>query len=63
MIAFRFLSIAARRYSAQPDERAAAARMMLTNALRIAREHLGEKEAARITLETLSEDQRERARS
>lgn len=61
MIAFRFLSIAARRYSAEPASRPAAARMMLTNALRIAREHLGEKEAARVALETLTEDERGRA--
>lgn len=58
MIAFRFLSIASRRYSAEPDSRPAAARMMLTNALRIAREHLGETETARIALETLREDER-----
>jgi hypothetical protein len=61
MIAFRFLSIAARRYSAEPDGRNAAARMMLANALRIAKAHLGAKEAARVALETLTEDERGRA--
>jgi hypothetical protein len=61
MIAFRLLSIAARRYSAQPTERAAAARMMLTNALRIARVECGDIAAAKIALDTLSEDERAKA--
>lgn len=61
MIAFRFLSIATRKFSADPDNRAAAVRMILTNALRLARVYLGDKEAARITLDTLNEDDRGRA--
>lgn len=61
MIAFRLLSIASRRFSAEPDNRPAAARMMLTSALRIARAYLGDEEAARITLRTLTEDQKESA--
>jgi hypothetical protein len=61
VISFRLLSIAARRYSVEPEGRAAAARMMLTSALRLARHHLGDKEAAKLALDTLSEDERGRA--
>lgn len=61
MIAFRFLSIASRRFSAEPDNRPAAVRMILTNALRIARVYLGDKETVRIALETINEDERGRA--
>lgn len=58
MIAFHLLNIAARKYSADPSGRAAAARMMLINALRLARIHLSDKEAAKLTLDTLQEDAR-----
>lgn len=61
MIAFRLLSIAARKYSAEPAGRSAAARMMLVNALRLARAHLGDKEVAKLALDTLKEDERAKA--
>ena len=61
MIAFRFLSIASRRFSAEPDNRPAAARMMLSSVLRIARVYLGDEETARIAVRTLTEDHKENA--
>lgn len=44
MIAFRLLNIAARRYSADTENRGAAVRAMLINAVRLARAEIGERE-------------------
>ncbi len=55
MIAFRLLSIASRKYAAQPDEREAAARVMALNALRLAVHHLGRREAAKLAMEAVQE--------
>lgn len=53
MIAFRLLSIASRKYAGQPDERAAASRLIALNGVRLAVAHLGVREAAKVVLEAL----------
>ncbi|WP_133254290.1 hypothetical protein [Phenylobacterium deserti] len=53
MIFPRFISIALRKYSAQPESRDAACRMLLMNAVRLCVAHLGRKKAAELVLEAL----------
>ena len=55
MIFPRFISIALRRYTAEPESRDASVRMMLRNVVRLCCAHLGKEEAAKIALEALSE--------
>ena len=55
MILPRLLSIALRKYTAEPDNRDSAVKMLLRNAVRLCAHHLGEKETAGIALETLTE--------
>ena len=57
MILPHLISIAMRRYAAEPQGRDAAARMLLLNATRLAVHHLGRKEAAQIALAALYEKQ------
>jgi hypothetical protein len=55
MILPRLLSIALRKYTAEPESRDSAVRMLLTNAVRLCAFHLGDKEAARVALNALTE--------
>jgi hypothetical protein len=57
MIYPRLLSIALRKYTAEPETRGAAVRMLLTNAVRLCMAHLGQTETAKIALQALSENQ------
>lgn len=63
MIYLRFVSIAVRRYGAEPESRDSLAAMMARNALRICIHHLGRPQAAKIALETLTEDDNTRAQA
>lgn len=56
MICVRMASIALRKYTALPQERGAAVRMLLRNAVRMCVAHLGGQEAAKIALEALTEE-------
>lgn len=56
MISVRFASIALRNYTARPEEREPAVRMLLRSALRMCVAHLGSQEAAKIAFETLTEN-------
>lgn len=51
----RMISIAVRKYAANPADREPAVRMLTRNALRLAMEHLGPEQAASLALETLQE--------
>lgn len=53
----RMISIAIRKYSAQPNDREPAVRMLLRNAVRLAIAHLGREQAASIALAALREGQ------
>lgn len=63
MIPLRFIAIGLRRYSAMPDDRKAAAALILRNAIRLAAHELSPQDAARIALDTLTEDDRPRVRA
>lgn len=54
----RLISIAVRKYAAQPNDRAPAVRMLLHNAVRLAVSHLGREQARTIALEALQEPAR-----
>jgi hypothetical protein len=51
----RLIAIAIRKYADQPSDRAAAVRMLLLNAMRLAISHLGREQAASITRDALRE--------
>lgn len=51
----RMISIAVRKYTAHPNDREPAVRMLLRNAVRLGVSHLGRAQAASIALETLQE--------
>lgn len=61
MICHRLLSIALRKYTAEPETRPPAVRMILLNAIRLCIAHLGRDETSKLALQALNEQRKSAA--